>query len=111
MQTPPSPYRGEIGNHNGTLHNPWRPYGQSKLSDSRHLEIPAEIAFIHPLEARENWTKTGLQFVLGDTITITEGKSIFGVVHGFVTQLDSSSLVLIWFNETVKYQQLRPDQI
>jgi hypothetical protein len=57
------------------------------------LEIPAEIAFIHPLEARENWTKTGLQFALGDKITTTEGQAIFGVVHGFVTQLDSSSLV------------------
>jgi len=30
------------------------------------LEIPAEIAFIHPLEARENWTKTELPFTLGN---------------------------------------------
>jgi len=75
------------------------------------LEIPAEIDFIHPLEARENWTKTGPQFALGDKITTTEGQAIFGVVHGFVTQLDSGSLVLIWFKETDKYQRLRPDQL
>ena len=36
---------------------------------------------------------------------------MFGVVHGFMTQRDSSSLVLIWFNETDKYVQLRPDQL
>jgi len=75
------------------------------------LEIPAEIAFIHPLEARENWTKTGPRFTLGDKISTSEGPSFFGVVHGFVTQIDSSSSVLIWFNETDKYVQLRPDQI
>jgi hypothetical protein len=75
------------------------------------LEIPADLAFIHPLEARENWTKTGPQFTLGNTITTFEGPAMFGVVHGFVTQMDSSSLVLIWFNETDKYVQLRPDQI
>jgi len=75
------------------------------------LKIPAEIAFIHPLEARENWnwTKTGLQLALGDKITTTEGQAIFVIVHGFVTQLDSSALVLIWVNETYKYQQFRPD--
>jgi len=33
------------------------------------------------------------------------------VVHGFVTQSDGSLVVLIWFNETDKYVQLRPDQI
>jgi len=75
------------------------------------LEIPAEIAFIHPLEARENWTKTGPRFTLGDKITTLEVPAVFGVVHGFVTQMNSSSLVLIWFNETDKYVQLRPDQI
>jgi len=75
------------------------------------LEIPAEIAFIHPLEARENWTKTGPRFTLGDKITTLEVPAIFRVVHGFVTQMNSSSLVLIWFNETDKYVQLRPDQI
>jgi len=75
------------------------------------LEIPAEIAFIHLLDARENWTKTGPRFTLGDKITTLEGPAISGVVHGFVTQMDSSSLVLIWFNETDKYIQLRPDQI
>jgi len=50
---------------------------------------------------------TGPQFALGDRITT----HIFGVVHGFVTQPDSSLRVLIWFNETDKYQQLRLDQI
>ena len=40
-----------------------------------------------------------------------EGQSIFGVVHGFVTYPDGSLLVLIWFNETDRYQQLKRDQI
>jgi len=75
------------------------------------LEIPAELTFIHPLEAREHWTNTGPGFTLGDKITTLEGPAIFGVVHGFVTQSDSSLVVLIWFNETDKYMQLRPDQI
>jgi len=75
------------------------------------LEIPSEIAFIHPLEARKNWTMTGPQFELGDKITTFEGQAIFRVVHGFVTQPEGKSLVLIWFNETDRYQQLRPDQI
>jgi len=75
------------------------------------LEIPADLAFIHPLEARENWTKIGPRFTLGDKITTLEGPAIFGVVHGFVTKMDSSSLVLIWFNEVDKYVQLRPDLI
>jgi len=75
------------------------------------LEIPAELAFIHPLEAKENWTKTGPRFTIGDKITTSEGPATFGAVHGFVTQMDSSSVVLIWFNETDKYLQLRPDQI
>ena len=75
------------------------------------LEIPAELTFIHPLEARENWTNTGPGFTLGYKITTLEGPAIFGVVHGFVTQRDSSLVVLIWFNETDKYMQLRPDQI
>jgi len=39
------------------------------------------------------------------------GGHIFGVVHGFVTQPDNSLLVLIGFNETDRYQQLRLDQI
>jgi len=75
------------------------------------LEIPAELTFIHLLEARENWTNTGPGFTLGDKITTLEGPAIFGVVHGFVTQSDGSLVVLIWFNETDKYVQLRPDQI
>jgi len=76
-----------------------------------NLEIPAELTFINPLEAKENWTSTGPGFTLGDKITTVEGPAIFGVVHGFVTQRDSSPLVLMWFNETDKYVQLRPDQI
>jgi len=75
------------------------------------LEIPAELTFIHPLEARDKWTSTGPGFTLGDKITTLEGPAIFGVVHGFVTQSDSSLVVLIWFNETDKYVQFRPDQI
>jgi hypothetical protein len=43
------------------------------------LEIPAELTFIHPLEARENWTSTGPGFTLGDKITTLEGPAIFGV--------------------------------
>ena len=70
-----------------------------------------EIAFIHPLEAEEIWVMTGPQYTLGDRITTMTGLHIFGIVHGFVTQPDKSLLVLIWFNETDKYQQLRLDQI
>ena len=69
------------------------------------------MAFIHPLEAMANWTKTGPQFILGGKITTKEGQRTLGVVNGFVTQSNGSLLVLIWFNETDKYQQLRPDQI
>jgi len=71
----------------------------AKVNFTTHgiLEIPAEIAFIHPLEAAENWTKTGPQFIPGGKITIKEGQPILGVVHGFVTQSDSSLLVLICF--------------
>jgi len=76
-----------------------------------NLEIPAELTFIHPLEAKEHWTSTGPGFTLGDKITTLDGQAIFGVVHGFVTQSDSSPVVLIWFNETDKYMQLRPDHI
>jgi len=85
----------------------------AKVNFTTHgiLENPAEIAFIHPLEAKENWTMTGPQFALGDKITPMEGKAIFWVVHGFVTQPDGSLLVLIWFNETDRYQQLKLDQI
>ena len=36
---------------------------------------------------------------------------MLGVVHGFVTQMDGSSTVLIWFNDMDQYVQLRPDQI
>ena len=43
------------------------------------LEIPAELTFIHPLEARENWTSTGPGFTLGDKFTTLEGPAIFGV--------------------------------
>ena len=36
---------------------------------------------------------------------------MLGVDHGFVTQMDGSSTVLIWSNDTDYYVQLRPDQI
>jgi len=75
------------------------------------LEILAEIAFIHPLEADENWVMIGPQYTLGDRITTMAGLHVFGTVHGFVTQPDKSLLVLIWFNETHKYQQLKLEQI
>ena len=85
----------------------------AKVNFTTHgtLEILAEISFIHPLEAKDNWTMTGPQFALVDTIRTMVGGHIFGVVHGFATQPDSSLLVLIWFNETDRYQQLRLDQI
>jgi len=75
------------------------------------LEILADLTFIHPLEARKNWTKKGPQCTLGDKISTSARPAMLGVVHGFVTQMDSSSTVLIWFNEADKYVQLRPDQI
>jgi len=59
------------------------------------LEIQAEIAFTHPLEAKENWVMIGPQYKLGDRITIMVGGHIFGVVHGFVTQPGNSLQVLI----------------
>jgi len=75
------------------------------------LEILADLTFIHPLENRENWTKTGPQFILEDKISTLARPAMLGVIHGFVTQMDGSSTVLIWFNDTDKYVQLRPDQI
>jgi len=75
------------------------------------LEIPAEFSFIHPLEATTNYASTGPQFALGERITTLDTQPIPGVVHGFITPLNGSLIVLIWFNETDKYQQLRPDQI
>ena len=75
------------------------------------LEIPAEITFIYPLESRENWVATGPHYELGDKITTLEAGSVTGIVHGFVTQPNKSLLVIVWFNETDKYQQLSPDQI
>jgi len=59
---------------------------------------------MHPLEAKENWVATGQKFV-----ATLVGGHIFGIVHGFVTQPDKSFLVLIWFNKTERYQQLRLD--
>jgi len=75
------------------------------------LEILMDLNFIHPLKNRENWTKTGPQFTLGDKIFTIARPAMLGVVHGFVTRTDGSSTVLIWFNDTDKYVQLRPDQI
>ena len=75
------------------------------------LEILADLTFIHPLEARKNWTKKGPQCTLGDKISTSARPAMLGQVHGFVTQMDSSSTVLIWFNDADKYVQQRPDQI
>ena len=75
------------------------------------LHIPAEFAFIHPLKAKDNWTRNGPRFTIGDKIATLVGPAMFGVVHGFVTQMDGSLLALIWFNETEKYVQLSPDQL
>ena len=75
------------------------------------LEIPAEITFIHPLESSANWVATGPQYELGDKITTLAMGSATGIVHGFVIQPDKSLSVLVWFNETDRYQQLNPDQI
>ena len=68
------------------------------------LEIPAEPTSIQPLDARlqENWTGSGPSFVMGEKITTLQGPAGPGVVHGFMTQNDGSSAVLIWFNETVQ---------
>jgi len=34
------------------------------LTTHGNLEIPAELTFIHPLEAKEHWTSTGPGFTL-----------------------------------------------
>jgi len=72
------------------------------------LEIPAEPTFIHVLEAdgEPNWTDTGPDFTMGDRIITLQGPAGPGVVHGFMTQVDSSTAVLIWLNETGKYNGL-----
>ena len=77
------------------------------------LEIPAEPTFIHVLEANgePNWTDTGPDFTMGDRIITLQEPAVPGVVHGFMTQVDGSTAVLIWLNETDKYKQIRPDQI
>jgi len=77
------------------------------------LEIPAEPTSIQPLDAclQENWTSSGPVFVMGEKITTLQGPAGPGVVHSFMTQNDGSLAVLIWFNETDNYVQLRPDQI
>jgi len=74
------------------------------------LEILMDINFIHPLETRENWSATGPQFTLGNKIFTLAKPVVRGVVHGFVTQRDGTSTVLIW-SDTDKYVQLRPNQI
>jgi len=75
------------------------------------LEIPAEIKFIHPLESRENLVPTGPQYEFGDKITTLAVGSVTGIVHGFVIQPNRNLLVLVWFNEMDRYQQLSPDHI
>jgi len=74
------------------------------------LEILMDLSFIHPLEAQENWNKTGPQFTLGDKISSSATPVRHGVVHGFVTQMDGTSPVLIW-SDAHMYVQFRPDQI
>ena len=77
------------------------------------LEIPAEPTFIHVLEANHapNWTGTGPGFAMGDRIITSQEPAGQGVVHGYMTQEDGSTAVLIWLNETVKYIQIRPDHV
>jgi len=75
------------------------------------LEILMDLNFIHPLETLENWIETGPQFTLGNKISTLAKPVMLGVVHGFVTQMDGTSTVLIWSNDTDRYVQLRPDQI
>ena len=74
------------------------------------LEILMDFSFIHPLEAQENWSKTGPQFTLGNKISTLSTPVLHGVVYGFVTQMDGTSTVLIW-SDADMYVQLRPDQI
>jgi len=59
-------------------------------------------------EKKEN--KTGPQFTLGDKISSSATPVMHGVVHGFVTQMDGTSAVLIW-SDADMYVQFRPDQI
>jgi len=72
--------------------------------------IPAEPTFIHALEANRasNWTATGLEFTMGDRIITLQEPRGQGVVHGYMTQEDGSTAVLIWLNETVQYVQIKP---
>jgi len=110
MQTLPSPDGGGIRNYKCTLYNSWQLHGKGFKTHCT-LEIPAEITFIHPLEAKENWVATGPQYELGNKITTLAIGNVIGIVHGFVIQPDKSLLVLVWFNKMDRYQQLRPDQI
>jgi len=70
------------------------------------LEILMDLSFINPLEALENWTKTGPKFTLGDKISSLATPVAHGVVHGFVTQIDGTSTVLIW-SDADMYVRLR----
>jgi len=72
------------------------------------LEILMDLSFINPLEAQENWNKTGPQFTLGDKISTLATPFMHGIVHGFVTQMDGTSTVLIW-SDADMYVQFRPD--
>jgi len=74
------------------------------------LEFLMDLSFINPLEALENWIKTGPQFTLGDKISSLATPVVHGVAHGFVTQMDGTSTVLIW-SDADMYVQFRPDQI
>jgi len=74
------------------------------------LKILMDLSFINPLEVLANWTESGPKFTLGDKISSLATPVTHGVVHGFVTQTDGTSAVLIW-SDTDRYVQYRPDQI
>jgi len=74
------------------------------------LEILMDSSVITPLEALANWTETGPKFALGDMISSLATPITHGVVHGFVTQPDGTTTVLIW-SDIDRYAQYRPDQI
>jgi len=81
-----------------------------EFPDHGPLEILMDTSCMNPLESRDNWTKTGPKFILGDKISSMATPVAHGVVHGFVTQTNGTSAVLTW-SDTDMYVQYRPDQI